>query len=262
MRSLLPRAGVSLTVLLLAAGCEPAPLLSPEDHRIAGDALEYLRTTEDELGLDALVFVQAYGDLTSDARAEDVVEARRADLRASDVERYGVLLDTAKPVFGASTLEGIPPPDDSPDPRATLDDDRVQRCVDAMVRCEIPPDCLDYAELRSWGYVLTHQAVWLLFAHWLECEQPLEEDALRHFYASRILAEARFDPTPSDLFFERLGVLGHLGFGAEIDPAWVDALRAAQSADGCFPANDEVRCHPHPTALALWTLAHAVVSGR
>jgi len=99
--------------------------------------------------------------------------------------------------------------------------------------------------------------VWLLFAHWTECGLDLDVEALRHRYAARLLAEARSDPEPSDLFFERLAVLGSLGFGAAIEARWLDVLHASQQAEGCFPASAEIPCHPHPTALALWALGHA-----
>jgi uncharacterized protein DUF4735 len=250
------RAAVMLAVVLSA--CAPEAGLSAEDQAIADGALEYLGTTEDEMGVDVLVILSSYGQLADDPRAFEIVDARRSTARPEDLALFGALIDIDKRAFEPSTLDGVAPPADTPDPAAV--DDRVQGCVLEMLSCTVSAECSAFAELDSWGYVLTHQAVWLLFAHWLGCAIPLDADALRHRYAARLVAEAAADPVPSDLFFERLGVLGHLGFGDAIDPAWLDALRASQEPTGCFPADDAVRCHPHPTVLALWALIHG--SGR
>lgn len=215
------------------------------------------------MGMDVLAVVHSFGELADEPLAFEVVDARLEGIRPAERARFGRLLDVAKPPFPASTLEGVPPPTGRPEPSAALGDRRVQTCVEAMMECAVPPECLDYALLDSWGYVLTHQAVWLLFAGWLDCALPVDAEALRHRYAARLVAEARFDPAPSDLFFERLGVLGHLGFGGAIEPEWVTSLREAQQREGCFPVGGEgPSCHPHPTALALWTLVHAARAGQ
>lgn len=254
------RIALALTCSLALGACAP-PGLSPEDRARASRAVEYLATTDHEMGVDVVMILRSFGELADDRRAVEVAAARGTTLRPSELARYGVLLAMDTPPLAPSTLAAVPIPTDTPDPADTLDDDRVQTCVEAMMTCEVPAECVDYAYLDAWGYVLTHQAAWLLFAHWFGCEVRVDVEALRHRYAARIVAEARFDPRPSDLFFERLGVLGHLGFGGEIEPAWVDILRASQAPAGCFPVNDEVRCHPHPTALALWTVVHASRAG-
>lgn len=242
-----------------ALGCAGGGL-SAEDEAIAGRALGYLESTDGEMGADVLMAVGIYGALTGDPRADAVIEAREPRLRASERERYGVLLTMAKPAFDDADVEALAPPADTPDLEAV--DDRLQGCVDAMLRCEVSDECVEFATAPSWGLVLTHQAVWLVLARWLECALPIDADALRRELASRLVAEARFDPVPSDLFFERLAMLGHLGYGRAIEPGWADALRGAQQAEGCFPVDAEHRCHPHPTGVALWALAHASRAGR
>lgn len=246
----------------MLTACAPEAGLSDRDRRIADDAVEYLRTTDDEMGIDVLVVLHAFGQLTGHEGALETAEARTDRIRPAELERFGALLEIEKPPLGARTLEEVTLPTETPDPGAALDDRRVQTCVEEMTECRVSPECLDYAMLDSWGYVLTHQAVWLIFAEWLGCDVPLDVDALRERYAARLVAEARFDPRPSDLFFERLAMLGQLGYEQEIEPEWVDALRASQDPAGCFPVDETVRCHPHPTALALWTLAHASRAGR
>ena len=124
-----------------------------------------------------------------------------------------------------------------------------------MLSCSVSDACLEFATRDAWGKALTHQALWLLFAHWRGCALPVDADALRRRYAARLLAEARADGESSDLFFERLAMIGHLGYAAAIDPAWIETARASQQPQGCFPPAPSARCHPHSTALALWALA-------
>jgi hypothetical protein len=130
-------------------------------------------------------------------------------------------------------------------------------CPIEALGCVLSDACRAFADLEASGGILTHQAVWLLFAHWRGCALPIDLEPRARRYAGRLLAEARADAVPSDLFCERLALLGHLGFGAAIEPRWIEALLAAQQPEGCFPASATVRCHPHPTALALWALAHS-----
>lgn len=240
----------------LATACAPAR----EPDAAATRALDYLETTSDELGVDVLVAAQVYAELSGDARADVVVEARLPDIRPSDLERYGGFLAIDKPVLAPRTLEGVPAPAGTPNPRMTLADDRDARCPEEMLSCSVGEGCLEYALLDGWGYVLTHQSLWLLLARWGGCELPpeIDVDARREELAARLVAETRAHPWAGDLFFERLAMLGHLGYASEITPAWVETLRASQRDEGCFPVDDVIDCHPHPTGLALWTLGHVV----
>ncbi len=61
----------------------------------------------------------------------------------------------------------------------------------------------------------------------------------------------------ADLAFERMALLGHLGFPDAIDPVWLDSLVDAQQNDGCLPLGPGQPCHPHSTGVAVWALAHA-----
>lgn len=227
----------------------------------AARALDYLGTTHDEMGLDVLLATRIYGELAADARADLVVEARRPDLPASDVMQFGVLLDLATPRLAPASLAGVAPPLDTPDPTATLVEDWASSCPTQIVAsCDISADCLTFLQLDSWGYVQTHQAVSILIATWRGCAIPFDVEARRAVLASRLKAETIFDPVPSDLYFERLAMLGHLGYASEIAPDWITALRQSQDPQGCFHVNATLPCHPHPTGLALWTLGHALAS--
>jgi len=231
----------------------------PDRHaRVVEQALDYLEVTDDELGLDVVVSIQIYAAARGSARASQVAEDLRGGLRPSEVERYGVLLDIDTPPLPPLGLGGARPSATTPDPMDTLLDDRITRCLDEVLACTVSPECVAYVELRDrWGYVLTHQAVTLLFAAWTGCPLALDEDAVRRSFAANLIAAMEADPAGSDLASERIAMLGHLGFASEIDPVWIDNLVASQRPSGCFPVVAGGGCHPHPTGVALWALSHA-----
>lgn len=232
-----------------------APRPIPSEYRpAAAGALDYLETTGDELGADVVVAVQVYAELTGDARAREVAELRRGSLRPSEVERFGVLFEVSKLPLPPASLEVGPGP--APDPGDDLDD-RVATCPEEILECRISPECEEMIALDGrGGYVLTHQAVWLVFHAWMGCTSTVDLEERRRTFAAGLVRETRADPVVSDLYAERLAMLGQLGFAASIEPAWIEALLAAQREEGCFPVSDSIVCHPHPTGLALWTLAH------
>lgn len=257
-------AGLGLVGCAMDAGeilaPSPAPARADRVRPAAERALDWLAATDSEMGVDVLAAMQIYGELADDPRALEVALARRDAPRPSDLERYGVLLEVDKSPFDPiATLEGATPSPTTPNPGDILDDDRVGRCIDEVITCSLTPECIDYVELDDrWGYVLTHQAVTLLIARWVGCPLDVDVEERRRTFAANLVAEMRADPTPSELAYERMAMLGHLGFASAIEPAWIDALLDAQTAEGCFPVRDGLPCHPHPTGVALWALAHAI----
>ncbi len=231
----------------------PRPI--PSEHQpAAARALDYLETTDDELGLDVVVAIQLYAELTGDARALEVAEVRREGLRASDVERFGALFEVSKQPLPPATLDVGPGPASDPDDEL---DDRVASCPEEILGCRVSPECAEMIALDGrGGYVLTHQAVWLVFHEWMGCTSSIDVEERRRAFAAALVRETRADRVVSDLYAERLAMLGQLGFASAIEREWIDALLAAQREEGCFPASDAIDCHPHPTGLALWTLAH------
>jgi len=245
-----------LVAPVLAAAVVAAATATPAAvDASAGRAIEYLRATGAETGLDVLVALQIYGSLRDDPRPAAIVAARRPALRRDELERYGVLLDLDKPPLPAIPPSALRLPLDLAPAASSIDDDLTRRCPLEALACTLSDACREFASLEGSGGILTHQAVWLLFSRWRGCEWPLDLEERRRHYAARLLAEARVDPVPSDLFFERLALLGHLGVAAAIETRWIEALLASQQPDGCFPASAASPCHPHPTALALWALA-------
>jgi hypothetical protein len=221
-------------------------------------ALDHLSTTDQEFGTDVVAAVQIYGELKGEPRASEVASSLRTRLRTSELERYPGLLDLPLPPLSPSTLEGLTPSDYPVDPFDDLGDDRASRCLEELFTCAPTMECLDFVRLdHRWGYVLTHQAVWLLFAEWTGCATEIDVDERRHTFAVNLVEAMRVDPRPTDLAFERIALIGHLGFADAIDPAWLDAIVDAQEPDGCLPLGGGEPCHPHPTAVAVWALAHA-----
>lgn len=239
----------------LGLGCAP-----PSEAELAASrALDYLETTEDELGLDVVVAIQIYADRRDDARAAEVAERLRARLRPDDLARYGALLDVDKPAFAPGSLDGVAASATEPDPSDDLMDDRVVVCLDEAMTCEITDTCRGFVALEDrWGYVLTHQAVFLLFARWNGCEGSPDPEPRRHGFAANLVREMEVDPEPGDLAFERMAMIAHLGFAGAIEDRWIDALLDAQREEGCFEVAPGSGCHPHPTGLALWVLAHDI----
>jgi len=246
-----------------AAPDDAAPDASIDRYRPAAlRALDYLETTEDEFGIDVVAAAQMYGDLTGEPRALDVATALRARLLTSELDRYPGLLDGPLPPLSLSSLDGVTASPAPPDPLDELADDRASRCLEEPLACTPSAECLAFVNLDDrWGYVLTHQAVWLLFAHWSACDDAvfsaIDIDERRHTFAANLVREMQADPAPTDLAFERMALLGHLGFAAAIDPAWLDALVDAQQPNGCLPLGPGQPCHPHATGVAVWALAHA-----
>lgn len=255
-----PRLLGVVTAAALAAACgEPGTRPLAEEHRpVANAALDYLESTEDELGLDVVIAIQAYGEVTGDPRAAEVADARASAFPEASTEPWAGLLAADKPPLPRARLGDGPEPAAPPRPADELGDDRAARCPVEVLECRVSGPCRELVELEDrGGYVLTHQGLWLIFAHWMGCSTDVDVDARRAQIAARLVAETGADPEPSDLYVERLAILGHLGYAAEIERAWIDALVEAQQPEGCFPASAAVPCHPHPTGLALWSLAHA-----
>jgi hypothetical protein len=245
-----------LAPVLAAAAVAAATAAPAAQDAAAGRAIEYLRATDAETGLDVLVALQIYASLRGDPRPAAIVASRRPALRKDDLERYGALLDLDKPPYPAVPEGALPVPTALPPAAASIDDDLTRRCPIEALSCTLSEACREFVNVEGSGGILTHQAVWLLFSRWRGCEwPPLDREERRRHYAARLLAEARADPIPSDLFFERLALLGHLGYAAAIEPRWIELLLASQQPDGCFPASATIPCHPHSTALALWALA-------
>ncbi len=261
---------VSVLAVLALVGCTappPGPLTPraraaerADRARTAGRrALDWLATTDAEMGVDVLMAMQIYAALAHEPRALDVAAARHDAPGPSELERFGRLLELDKTPLDPGRLDEVAPSATTPNPADELTDDRVVECLDRVLSCEVTRECVDYVELDDrWGYVLTHQAVTLLVAHWIGCPLDVDVEERRRTFAANLVAETRADPRPSELYYERLAMLGHLGFASAIEPAWIDALLDAQTEEGCFPVRAGQPCHPHPTGVALWALAHAI----
>src|SRR5262245_35066090 len=96
--------GVLLLIASFSCACEPDQgALSAGDQAIADGALEYLATTDDEMGVDVLVILSSVGQLADEPRAFEIVDARRGAARPEDLALFGTLIDIDKPAFPSST---------------------------------------------------------------------------------------------------------------------------------------------------------------
>jgi hypothetical protein len=237
-----------------AAGPPSASALEP----VAAAALGYLESTNDELGIDVVVSLQIYAGARASTRAEALASMLTGGLRASDVERYGALLSLDKGGFPASLLDGVPASGAPVLPADTREDDLGVRCPLDALACRLDDACRAFVlEPDRGGYVATHQALLLLFWRWAGCPADAALEGGRRPLGARLVQETAADPSGGDLFLERLAMIGHLGFAAHIEDPWWEQLAAMQRPEGCFPASPTIPCHPHPTGLALWALAHA-----
>lgn len=225
-------------------------------ERAGEAAIEDLARTTDEVGADVVVMLRVYGHARGSARALEVATLREAMLPAEARERFGILLDLEPATWPSTPL--VPTEDDvTPNPEDDLGDDRAWRCPEQVLQCELEPRCVEFVELEGrGGFVLTHQALALVFARWLDCALPVDVDARRRAIATRLLAESYADGLESELAYERFAMLAELGFAEELAP-FVDRVLNAQRDDGCFPLGPDLPCHPHATGVALWALAHA-----
>lgn len=246
---------------LSSAGCggdEAAPPATPKCR-----ALHWLGSTPFEIGVDSLVMLDVAGELSGDPLNQAVISKRTPDVSPTELATYGGLLELDKPPFEALSLEGAQPNPGTPDPKQTAPltatgESLIEVCLSTSVQCQAPPECEAYVNATdAWGFVLTHQAVWLAFERWLGCTMPVDVDARRRGIAASLLKEATFDSTPGDLTTERLVMIGLLGAQASVDPAWVTSLREAAQAPGCFRAGPAGDCSTHTTALAVLALTLA-----
>ncbi|MCC7537777.1 MAG: DUF4735 domain-containing protein [Deltaproteobacteria bacterium] len=258
---------LAATVALGPACGEPEPADDPRSARwteARASALGYLRSTRTELGLDVVVALQIVGELAEDRAALDIADARRAELSEEDVLELGRLFDLPKPVLPPASISaadapaavpspGAPPPEGAPD---------VADCLVEALTCEASSPCTELGMAEGqWGYVLTHQAVWLLFLRWAGCDTSVDLDDRRVALAAALAAEMTFDPVMTDLAAERLAMLGHMGFAASIEDEWIDLVLDAQEPNGCWRLGPGLECHPHVTGVALWALAVSLGPG-
>ncbi len=122
------------------------------------------------------------------------------------------------------------------------------------------------------GYVLTHQILAIQWARSLGCAVPTQWYARESALADRVLAELEADRAFSDLFAERVVVLGLVGKAGSLQGLWLEWLLQAQNPDGCWRSPQEkIRMHfrgytlvsdteeispTHTSSLAVCALAH------
>jgi hypothetical protein len=84
----------------------------------------------------------------------------------------------------------------------------------------------------------------------------LDLEDLRSNLVARLRSEIETDSAYSETALERIATLGQLGHADELSPLWWPTIVGAQGGPGCWGVKRGGPCHPHPTVLALWALAH------
>jgi len=85
------------------------------------------------------------------------------------------------------------------------------------------------------------------------CIAPDAATPLRQLFADSLVGVATEAPT-ADVGIESMAMLEYIGAADRIEPAWVDAILAAQHADGGWGERPPDPSNDHTTALALWVL--------
>lgn len=109
------------------------------------------------------------------------------------------------------------------------------------------------------GADVAHGALALQWMVEQGCVEEPAAAALRQQFVDGLVKEASQAPA-TDVGIESMAMLEYLGAADRIDPAWVDAIVAAQHPDGGWGERPPDPSNDHTTALALWVLLAA--SGR
>lgn len=241
----------------------PEPAAAPaRDHRARAEAalekaLEYLEKTREELSLDAVFLLRLVEGALPSTRAGAIAERSLAAAKR----------DPTYPLF-AELVRGPRPPhprrplpafaiDGVPNPRQAFDEPFSDTCLKGALACRFAPGCRTYkTQLGQWGYVLTHQVLFFLFAREKKCAWDLDVDAWIARLSRAMLREHQSDPRFSDLFAERMGLGAYAGYEEFLREEWVREILEAQRPPGCWPwALGEAECSDHATGMSAWVLA-------
>jgi hypothetical protein len=264
-------AAIVATALALSTGQPASAWPGASAGRPWLDApLGFLLHTRAEFGVDVALVLRIVGQLTADSRALEVSEIRRLGFEPAELRELAPLfplqLRTLEPPRSPVEPTLPPPLPDLPAPERGASPGRranAATCLGPAASCTLSPGCVEWAtDPRRAGLELTHQAAWLLFVRWNDCPLAIDTDALQASVLGRLLGELAVERSYSEAHLERVATLGHLGHADRIDPEWARTILAARSPEGCWGAKPGGPCHPHPTALALWALAHAERAGR
>lgn len=260
----------SAAVLALTLSALARPPVAAAESRATRPWLDaplaFLLNTPAEFGVDVALLLRVVGQITGDSRASEIAEIRRLGFPESEIGRLAPLFAADLPILppAETPVEALPeaplPPAPSPASRRTLDGEqaRAGTCLERAAACELGSGCIAWAsDPEASGLEMTHQAAWLVFVRWRGCSAGLDLDALGARLAGRLLGELAVDSTYSETHLERLATLGQLGYADRFQPAWIRTVLEARTQQGCWGGTVGAPCHPHPTVLALWTLALA-----
>lgn len=101
----------------------------------------------------------------------------------------------------------------------------------------------------------THALIASIWAHEHGCLDDVEYARLRDLIVPQLVQAIEQRPGVDDAFVESVALLGFVGRGDLVDPAWVAAIRDAQQSDGGWKEEAGApTSSSHTTFLALWVL--------
>lgn len=187
---------------------------------------------------------------------------RRYGLTWTAAQRAGTLA-TAPPAAQLRLFGRLVDPGTRPDPAdlATIANQSDRLLLAALYCDELGEATLD--ALAPWaekgGADVSHGALALGWLLENGCVATGAAEPLRQRFLRGLAAEAARVPA-TDVGIETMAMLDYLGAAGRVESAWVDAVMAAQHADGGWGERPDDASNDHTTTLALWVLLGA--SGR
>lgn len=251
---------------LIAAGAALAarqPDSPPEDPlrtdaRAALDrALSWLDGSHDDLSVDSVFLLRLIQGAMPSSRAGALAErGLPAAQRDPTYRLFAELLESKRPPHPPRALPAAEVPG-VPNPAQPFDEKFSDTCLHGALACRFAPGCREYIlRLGQWGYVLSHQVLFFLFAREKGCDLGVDLDGWLGRLAAAMLREHTVDRHFSDLYAERMALGAYAGFRELLRPAWIREVLRAQDPSGCWHWSAEREgCNDHTTGMAAWVLA-------
>jgi membrane protease YdiL (CAAX protease family) len=235
----------------------PAPSLATEARGSLERALTFLERSRDELSVDAVFLLRLIEGALPGTRARAIAE--KGMPAAERDPTYGLFREILQAPRRPHPRQALPHyvVGGNPDPKQPFDEPFSDTCLKGALECRWAPGCREYqTKLGQWGYVLTHQVLFFVFAKEGRCAWDMDPDQYLGAFARAMLREHEAHPEWSDLFAERMGLGIHAGFREFLREEWIRTILGAQEPEGCWRWNSSrPECSDHSTGMAAWVLA-------
>jgi membrane protease YdiL (CAAX protease family) len=236
----------------------PARTALRDKARAALDrALGYLDKNVDELTVDVVFLLRLIDGALPGTRAAAIAE--RGMPAAKRDPTYPLFTDILRGARPPHTTRALPPlpPFGPPDIAQPLDQTFSDTCLNGALECRWAPGCREYkTQRKQWGYVLSHQVLFFVFAKEKKCPWDVDIDRSIEELSQAMFHEAKSNPRYTDLFAERIGLGAYAGYREFLQDAWIEETVRAQHDDGCWQFGlDDDSCNGHSTGMGAWVLA-------